>query len=152
MSSGTDIIQEALGEIGAHSIAAVADPDSIVKGMNVLNSMLQLWLSKGIDLGIVPLDAPGDELSEPLDARTGIVENLAILLAPKFDNGKVVVSQTLKDNARLSKVEIKNLYQVLTIPDKVVSSTLPRGQGNNCGLRLRRVFAGKGATLDSSNS
>lgn len=146
MSSGTSIVENALEEIGAHSIPAPAAPESIVKGEKTLSSMLQSWLSEGIDLGIVPLPAPGDELGEPEDTTNAITYKLALLLLPSFPG--LPVTPTLVVNARTEFDTVKRLYQVFTIPDKVVSSTLPRGQGNQRFFRSR-VFAGKGATVDN---
>lgn len=151
MSSGTTIIELALKEIGAHSIVAPADSESIVTGMSVLNSMLQLWLSQAIDLGIVPLQAPGDELGEPLDARQAIIDNLAVAVSPNFDNGNNIVSPALRAAANRGYTSIENLYQIVTIPNKVVSSTLPRGAGNDRGA-LNNPFAGSGATIKSSDA
>ena len=119
--------------------------------MNTLNSMYQLWLSQNIDLGAVPLSSPGQEFGEPLDARQVIIDNLSILLAPNFDNGDVVVSKTLKDNARVGYNRIKGLYQKLSIPDKVVSSTLPQGAGNRRN-ESSNAFRGPGATIPSSDA
>lgn len=147
MSTGTDIIKEALQEIGAHSNIAPASPDSIVLGMKKLNSMLEMWLSKNISIGFTPLSVPGDELNEPADTRNGIIDNLAMKLAPPFDNGKQVVSQDLRINARTGFQDIKNLYQKITVPDKKVSSTLPVGAGNSRGVN-RRTFFPKGGTVD----
>ena len=79
MSAGTEIIQEALRKIGAHSEVSPASAESILVGKSALNSMLEMWLSKGIDFGFAPLDAPGDDLSEPPDTRNGISSNLAIM-------------------------------------------------------------------------
>ena len=150
MSIGTKIIEAALKEIGAHSIAAPADPESVEVGKETLNSMLQLWLSQCIDLGIVPLDDPGDELGEPDDTRQVIIDNLAIALAPNFDNGDNVVSAELRNAGRRGFNRVKGLYQKLTIPDKVVSSTLPRGAGNR-RQQWSKAFSGPGATIPSSN-
>ncbi len=147
MTTGTDIIQRALQAIGAHSIVSPADPDSIVLGFEELNSMLEMWLSIGITIGFTPLKVPGDELNEPPDTRNGIISNLALQLAPAFDNGKIIVSQHLQRNARLGYFNIKNLYQTITIPDKVVSSTLPVGAGNSRFAR-NRIFFKKGAVLN----
>jgi len=147
MSAGTDIIKSALENIGAHSLASPATPATIENGKDVLNSMLQLWLSWGIEIAFTPLDASGDELSEPADARNAIVQNLALELSGQFDNGANIISAQLKDNARRSFANIKRLYQKISIPDKVVSSTLPMGAGNSRG-RTRRVFAGKGQTVN----
>lgn len=153
MSSGTKIIENALRKIGAFSIAQSPDPGDIVVGMDALNSMLQLWLSQGVDMGIVPLESPGDEVGEPMDATEAITDNLAILLAPNFVSATINVSQTLRDNARLSKAEIKRLYRITVIPDKVVSSTLPRGAGNTArGNYWNRTYFRKGEALDSSDS
>lgn len=146
MSTGTAIIKRALQQIGAHSILAPASPQSITLGMEKLNSMLEMWLSKGIAIGFTPMNVPGSQLNEPADTRQGIIDNLAIKLAPDFDNGKVVVSQDLRTNARVGFNDIKNLYQKFTIPKKVVSSTLPVGAGNSRGNN-RRTFFAKGATI-----
>lgn len=148
MSTGTDIIQRALQKIGAHSIVAPATPDSIVLGQENLNAMLELWLSDGIQIGFTPLNAPGDELNETADSRNAIICNLAISLGPDFDNGETVVSPTLQREARVGLLWIKAQYQTLSIPDKVVSSTLPVGAGNQRGSR-RRVFFAKGSTIDN---
>lgn len=151
MSIGTSIIKAALKEIGADSVAQPDDSEAVEIGMNVLNSMYQLWLSQRIDLGIVPLEVPGDELGEPLDSRQVIIDNLAIALAPNFDNGNTVVSNALISRANLGYAIIKRLYQRLTIPDKVISSTLPTGAGNTRG-RFNNTFAGSGAKIPSSNA
>lgn len=147
MSEGTDIIKDALRKIGAHSQVSPAEPETIVETMQTLNSMLQLWRSWGIMQDLVPLENPGEELGEPADARNAIVDNLAIQSAPNFDNGKVVVSETLKINARVGFDYIETLYQKLTIPRKVPSSNLPKGAGNYRGIR-RRVFFGEDSALD----
>ena len=147
MSTGTAIIEEALEGIGAHSIVSPASPNSITKGMNKLNSMLEMWLSLNIVIGFTPLDKPGDELNEPSDTRNGIIDNLSIELAPLFDNGKVVVSAALKQNATRGLTNIKNIYQKIAVPDKGVSSTLPFGAGNRRGIN-RRVFFPKGGTVN----
>jgi hypothetical protein len=130
MSIGTEIIKDAFKEIGAHSVVMEAPAESLIDGMNKLNSMLQLWRSKNIMLEVIPLQVPGDELGEPSDSRNAIVFNLAIECAPLFDNGKVVVSAQLKANANRSFNDIKDLYQTVSISKKVVSSTLPKGQGH----------------------
>lgn len=130
MSTGTEIIKQALRQIGAHSSAAPADPESILIGMDALNSMVQKWESKGIKLGCVPLSAPGDDLSEPLDAKNAIIDNLSLQLAPNFNSVRNSVSNQLRINASDGYAEVKAAYRTTTIPNKVASSTLPKGQGN----------------------
>lgn len=125
-----------------------AAPESIELGLENLNSMLELWLSRNIILGTTPLEAPADELNEPNDVRNGIISNLALYMAADFDNGKDIVSQELKNAASRDFIQIKALYQKLSIPDKVVSSTLPRGAGNDAGFRSRTFFA-KDETIEN---
>ena len=147
MSTGTEIIEDALGEIGVHSVAAPANPESIELGMRKLNSMCETWLSKDIKIGFTPLKLPGDNLNEPADVRNGIVSNLALLLAPSFSNGRQVVSPALKSAANVGFRQIQRLYQRLEVPNKIVSSTLPTGQGNK-RFHRSRAFFGKDATID----
>ncbi len=147
MSSGTFIIKTALKLIGADSLAAEAPPQAIEEGKDRLNAMLQDWVSWEIKLPITPLDAPGDELNEPSDARNAIIDNLALELAPFFDNGnRKKVSDDLKNNARRGFARMKQLYRTLVVPPRQISSTTPRGQGNVNGIRTR-IFFGEGEPL-----
>ena len=145
MSTGTQTIQNAGKLLGVFSAAQPADPQFLVDAMHKLNAMIQMLESDGINLGIVPLEVPADDLGEPIDATLAIEENLAIILSPLFDNGKVIVSPDLRVNAKIH-LEILRDSQPVVIPKKVVSSTLPRGAGNNRGGR-RRVFSGVGTTI-----
>jgi len=140
MSSGTFIIESALKRIGAASIVQPAAPETIIEGLNILKSMIQLWLSWGIQLRINPLDKPGDELGEPLDTTNAIIDNLALMVAPDFDNGRGNVSAQLKANARMGLAQVKQLYRPLTVPARQPSSTTARGQGNVNGITTRTFF------------
>lgn len=140
MSSGTLLVESALGMIGVHSVVSPADSSSIEKGRVALNSMIQSWTSRGIDLNITPLNSVGDDLNEPPDSTNAIIYNLAVHLAPYFDNGEVIVSDDLRLNARNEFHLIKTLYHTITIPKKKVSSTLPMGQGNSKEVRSTTFF------------
>ena len=120
-------------------------------GMEILNSMMEMWQTLNIDIGTTPLENPGDNLNEPPDARNAIINNLALELAPSFDNGQNVVSRVLENRASAGFQHVRNLYQVHTIPPVVVSSTLPVGAGNEAAFRRGRIFFGKGAQLGSKN-
>lgn len=148
MSTGTEIIQAALQEIGASSVLSPPSPESIEVGLRALNSMMEMWESRNILTGAMPLEVPGDELNEPPDTTNGIINNLAIKLSPKFDNGKQIVSADLRNLAREEFALIKSLYQVLVTPDKVVSSTTPVGQGNERYFRARNFFR-RGQTIQN---
>lgn len=145
MTIGTAIITDALKEIGVVSAVSPPAPESIEDGRKKLNSMLEMWLSRGIVLAFSPLDQVGDDLNEPADARNGIITNLALELAPLFNNGKQIVSPQLQSNAGRDFANIKSLYSTITIPRKVLSSTTPVGAGNSRGARHGRTFWRKGA-------
>lgn len=145
MTIGTKVIKGALSKIGAHSLVSPAEPETIVEGMETLNTMIQLWRSLGILEDIVPLEVPGDELGEPADARNAIEDNLALALTPLFDNGKAVASPMLVRNAKVGFQDLEALYGVYSIPQKVPSSTLPKGAGNSKGTRRRNFFGVNGA-------
>lgn len=147
MSSGTFIVKRALQKIGASSAVSEPSAESLDTGFDTLNSMISLWSSKGIQTGATPLNVIADELNEKQDCRDTIINNLAINLAPDFDNGKQIVSQELKANARRGLAQITSLYGTFTIPKKVVSSTLPRGQGNNRFTTKQDAFFNEGETI-----
>jgi hypothetical protein len=144
MSSGTEIIQNALQHLGVHSVIAPAGAESISIGKDTLNSMLASWLAVGLDLGCNELAKPGDELAEPLSAKNCIEQNLAIMMAPYF---KKEVGRTLYSNAAKTLKEVKKQYQSITVPKKKVSSTMPLGAGNRRGY-FHRNFAGNDNELD----
>jgi len=142
MSTGTIIIQDALSNIGAHSVIRPASPESISIGLRRLQGMMELWLSQGIKLGVTPLIAPGDELNEPGDTTQVIVNKLSIELSPLFNNGKQVTTPGVRLNAKLGFATLKQLYQTVIVPCKSVSGTLPRGEGGTRGRNPRPFFIG----------
>lgn len=149
MSTGTDIITDALKKIGVVSVVSPANPESIEDGRKELNAMMEMWLSEGIVLATSPLEVAGNDLNEPGDCRMAIVNNLAIQCAPLFDNGKTIVSPDLRTNARVGLNSVKSLYRQTTIPKKVLSSTTPVGAGNSLNTRYARTFWEKGAGVDN---
>lgn len=141
MSSGTFIVRSALNRIGVSTFFKTLPSETINDGRDTLKSMLQMWKTQGIEIGFAPLDASGDELGEPLDTRNAIVDNLALMLAPNFDNGKQPnVSPQLKANARSGYAWVKQQYRPLDVPNKRVSSTTPVGIGNINGVNSRTFF------------
>lgn len=140
MSTGTFLVQSGLKRIGAASIVQPAAPETIIEGFGILKSMVASWASWGIDLRLSPLNVPGDEIGEPLDSTNAIIDNLALRLAPDFDNGRGNVSEQLKANARIGLAQVKQSYRPLSVPPRQISSTAPRGQGNARGFRRRTYF------------
>ena len=146
MTTGTVIIQRALQQIGKFSSVEPTNGEDIVDGKDALNSMLEGWLTDGIKIGFTPLDVPADNLNEPIDATNAIITELALELAASYDNAADIVSPNLLRVARRNFNRIKNLYQSVTIPDKVASSTLPKGAGNRNFFQGQTFFE-KGETL-----
>jgi len=146
MSTGTEIIQGAGRKIGVHSPVDPMTSESLIVGLEILNSMLQLWQSQAIKFEFVPITSPTEDIFEPPDTTNAIKNNLAIAMAPDFQNGEIIVSQELKALAESDYEWIKTLYQVFTIPNKIASSLLPRGAGNSKGI-FRKVFTGTGGTI-----
>jgi len=140
MTTGTTIGQDALAQSGAHSVASPAGAESIELGRKRLNSICEGWLSEGFEFGFTPLKVAGDNLNEPNDITNAIIDNLAIDLAPAFDNGIRIVSDSLKASAAKGLARMDRLYRRIEIPRKVVSSMLPRGQGNRRSGNTRTFF------------
>ena len=129
MSTGTKLVQGALMRIGGHSAIRPASPEAISAGKDTLNSMYANWQDDAIDFGAMPLDAVGDEFSEPLGLTNTVMDNLAILLQPMFPGTQI--SLELRANANKGYIDMKTKYQSITIPKPVVRNTLPKGQGNS---------------------
>lgn len=148
MSTGTEIVTDALKEIGVVSAVSPANNESLQDGLKKLKSMMERWLSEGIVIAFSPLNVIGNDLNEPLDCRSGIVSNLAIECAPLFNNGDQIVSPQLRSNARRDLATIKSLYRVNEVPAKVLSSTTPVGAGNSQGF-YNQTFWAKGDTIEN---
>lgn len=145
MSTGTQIIQNALSKIGAHSIVKPANPESMENGRKALNSYISKLQDDNILFGAVPLVAIGSELSEPQGLTNIIEDNLAIILQPQHHGSQI--SSQLQINANVGYNYMVRKYQTVTIPKPVVRHTMPLGQGNKTHDRLGRTFAAKDSTI-----
>lgn len=143
MSTGTKIILKSLRKIQVNTLNSPASPEDIEGAVTTLNSMLSLWKSKGIELGITPLESAGNELGEPLDATNAIISNLAIRLADDYEEGQAVVTPTLINNANRDYQDLINVgYRKFVVPQVIPSSTLLTGEGNRNRFGRRRNFFG----------
>ena len=145
MSTGTEIIQSALEEIRVHTAVQPAPPEAIEIGRKRLNAMIARWEDDRIRMGCVPLNNPGDELSEPLGARTAIELNLALDLKTKFPGAQV--DPDLPANARRHYTTLRRHWQEIEIPKPVVRSTLPKGDGNYNGVYGSNTFFDEDETI-----
>lgn len=138
MSAGTEVVQRALKHLGVHSPLKPAAPETLEEGKNTLNGMLAMWRDRfSINMGTVPLNAIGDELSEPLGAKNEIEYCLAISMAPMFPGSKIVNNpiawQLLQGQANKGFQSILSTWGTVTIPRIKPRRTLPKGQGNKRG-------------------
>lgn len=144
MSTGTKLVQGALSRLGAHSPIKPAGPEAIDVGKDALNSMYAKWQDDNIEFGAVPLDAVGDEFSEPMGLTNTVMDNLAIELQPLFPGAQI--SADLRINANKGYQDLLTKAQPITIPQQVVRETLPIGQGNK---GRHRTFFGPGEDIGS---
>lgn len=128
MSTGTKIVQAALQKIGAHTVMKPANPESLANGKDKLNSFIAMLQDDDIDSGAVPLNAIGDELSEPLGITNAIEDNLAIALQPDHPGSQI--SPRLYANAIIGMAMIRRKYKAIVIPQQVARETFPKGAGN----------------------
>jgi hypothetical protein len=146
MTTGTKIVQGALSRIGAHSIIRPAGPEAIDTGKDTLNSMIAEFQDDEIDIGAVPLEAVGDELSEPLGLTNTIMDMLAVRMQPLFPG--LQISNDLRVNANKGHQNIIVKYQAVTIPKPQTRETLPMGQGNkNRNNSFEQTFFDDGDTI-----
>jgi hypothetical protein len=111
--------------------------------MKTLNGYISQLQDNQINIGAVPLEAIGEDLSEPQGTTNIIIDNLAILLEP--DHPGAQISAQLRVNANIGANWLKNTYQVIEIPRPVARHTLPRGVGNF--RRRGRIFFNKGEPI-----
>ena len=128
MSTGTKIVQNALKQLGVYSPLMPTNPESLVDVKDKLNSMIARWYDDNIRFGAVPLNAIGDELSEPAGLTNTIEFNLALECVSLFPNAQI--SAELRSSAKSNYLDMRAKYQDIDIPKKVGRSTLPKGQGN----------------------
>jgi len=137
MSKGIFIIESALELIGAKSPATDTTPLWIERGLQRLNGLAQEWFSQEIKVPFKPLEDPDKEFDEPADATDAFIFNLAIRLAPLANNGtQQPVSQDLIRNAN----RMAGINRSLKAGRRRVSSTMPRGEGNNNGFENKIYF------------
>lgn len=146
MSTGTKLVQGALSRLGAHSPIRPAGPESIEVGKDTLNSMYANWQDDNIDFGAVPLNAVGDEFSEPMGVTNAVMDNLAIMLQPQFPNTQI--SPDLRANASKGYIDTRAKFQSITIPKPISRSTLPKGQGNQHSGFWPTTFFEKGEEIE----
>lgn len=129
MSAGSEIIEEALLEIGVSSPFVKTNPESLAICFKKLNGMVAFLQDKNINTGAVPLEDPGQELGEPLGARNAFVSMLAVAVAGSFPNSALTPATVRA--AKIGFNELRRVWETIEIPAPVARATYPKGQGNN---------------------
>ncbi len=148
MSTGTEIVGDALARIGASSPVKPANPETLETARKTLNSYIAQLQDENVEFGAVPIKALGDELSEPLGLTDIIKDNLAVRLIPLITGTQL--SNQLRVNANIGGAYMKRHWRTTVIPGQVVRDTMPKGSGNRRNTRIfDEIFFNKGDTLGS---
>lgn len=127
MTTGTELVQDALQKIGVHSPLQPASPEALQAGFKRLTSMIAEWQDDDIETGAVPIEVIGDDVCEPLGAKNAIIYQLALLCAPDFPGAQVSTELSIQANKSYSK--LKRRWKTISIPKPQVRP-FPAGQGN----------------------
>ena len=158
MSTSTAIIEDAYRVLGVNSDVSTVDAALVTKGFTIWQSVLADLLKEDIVLEetvsgtTTTIAVPaliGDELNEPLAARNHLVNYLAMFL---IQYARVPVAGLTVPPLIYSKQMLENKYKVHIIPNKVMPSLLPRGQGGANSRTNDTFFDGQTIADDVTSS
>lgn len=119
------LISDALGEILVSAAEQPVEAAQMSGAIRVLNRMMAAWSSAGIALGYTAITGPSDAITVPDGALDGLVTNLAVRLAPQYDES--VTPELLK----AANDGMKAIRQIaVTTTRTPYPCTLPVGSGN----------------------
>lgn len=130
MSTANFLILSALTRIGKNSPLKKAKADDVNAGLASLQSFLQQLSTMNIFLTTNPIRTVSDDVGETLDTRNALINNLAIEIATNYDNGQIIVSESLRRNAETGMAFLKKWFTQDPPPLRRISSTAPLGAGN----------------------
>jgi len=143
MSTATELITDAYTEIMVQSQSKNISEFAIEFGRRKFKAMMQEWIDTDMDFGYTAIEFVSDETSIPVGLETAITTNLAVRLSPSVGQ---VANPTLVANAAISLHTVKDQYQSKEAADRIVSGTMPLGQGNTRGIKPR-TFANRDFVL-----
>ena len=132
MTTATEIITEALeniGYIGAETVLEAADE---IKAFKILNDMLAEWGESGTLPGAMPVGGLSDDIRASRGVISAIKMNLSGRCAAPF---QVPITPTLA--AAISASSEGLLRITAKIGDVAYPDTLPVGSGNECREYIR---------------
>ena len=125
MTTGTEVIHDALQEILVQADEQEYQPAEYQAGMRGLNDMVSEWDLLGLPLGFTLLTNITDTVTVPAGLIGAVKTNLALRLAPQFNKD---IPGALVKSAESGMQAVRN-YSVVQLPTRM-PSTLPIGSGN----------------------
>ena len=125
MATNQNLIDRALGKIGVVEAGDSANATDSATALDILNSMLNEWAQRDLDLNWFTQDTLGDTAPLPKWAEKGVIANLAMEAAVDF---RVPVTGELALEALAGKRVIGNTLINLGLENTDMSH-LPQGQG-----------------------
>lgn len=126
MDKVEDVVRDALQEILVQASEAPIEADEAQTAIRFLNRMMAELDARGISLGYTAVSSLADDVTVPDGALSGIVSNLAVRLAPQYDQ---VASAELIAAARTG-LSVMAMLTVDILPSSY-GDTLPVGEGNH---------------------
>lgn len=126
METVEDIIRDSLQEILVQAAEVPLVADEAQTAIRFLNRMMAELDSRGISLGFTRVSSLSDFVTVPDGAISGVVSNLAVRLAPQYDQ---VPSGELLASARTG-LSAMAMLSVDILPTSY-GDTLPTGDGNH---------------------
>lgn len=125
METAESVINDALEEILVNASEQPVEAVEFQTGLRYLNRMMAEWDVRGLPLGYTKVTTPSDPITVPDGAINGIIFNLALRLAHKFD---MPIAGDLAGKAQSGLTAIRRIAQ--TVRPTNPPSTLPIGSGN----------------------
>ncbi len=135
MTTGQDIIEDALAEIGVFASETAIESADMQLGLRKLNDMLSEWDLGGTELGFTPLQSEADEVRIPRGLVSTVKYNLAGRLSVPFR--KPISIELAAEIKAASAALLRHTVKIGTVK---VASTLPRGSGNRDTIYNDRFF------------
>jgi hypothetical protein len=125
MTTYSDLIRDALGEIGVLDETEQPSPEQASGGLRILAQMLDDWESRGIDVGFASGAALNDTVSIEDNALLTVKRCLAVELCPSYEREPPPRLLRLTESAfsRLLRDAVRDRMQESSL------SNLPRGTG-----------------------
>ena len=126
MATVAQLLNAALRRIVVAGSEAPMEADEYADGIFILNAYMTDLDANGIALGYTVVDNIADTVTIPTGALLGVINNLAVLLAPEYGG---TVTPDLIQQANDGMKTLRMIGQ--SIPTSYFPSTLPYGSGNN---------------------